>query len=195
MRTLTLGKARSDPTTVAYLRQYWTTLRSAFSKDWVHHLLRSRFSIDFSNIVSLVAEAAAQADGCDKEDVAERVRESIAPWLRDFLRLNYGLSAEVRRQLRACAPAVLDWMKTRRRYSVLRERKALFATLRRHGASEVYLKSFRAELERIEDVTTGQAFRAFLQAHAGGLLPEPAARLAGHVNRARTDRGGMTLNG
>jgi glycosyltransferase domain-containing protein len=48
MRTLTLGKARSDPGTIAYFRQYWTTLRSAFSKDWVHHLVRSRFSTDFN---------------------------------------------------------------------------------------------------------------------------------------------------
>jgi glycosyltransferase domain-containing protein len=185
MRTLTLGKARSDAATVAYLRQYWTTLASAFSKDWVHHLLRSRFSIDFSKIVAKVSEAAARADGCDREEVAERVRESIAPWLRDFLRVNYGLSADVRRQLRGRTPAFLRWLKTRRRYSVPREREALIGMMRRHGASEEYLNTFRAELERIEDVVQGKAFRAFLHKHAASLLPESATRPAGSAALTR----------
>src|SRR5262249_53941780 len=44
MRTLTLGKAYSDSSTIAYLRQYGTSMRSAYSQDWVHHLLRSNFT-------------------------------------------------------------------------------------------------------------------------------------------------------
>jgi glycosyltransferase domain-containing protein len=185
MRALTLGKARSDPATVAYIRQYWTTLGSAFQVDWVHHLLRNRFSTDFSNIVSRVSEAAAHADGCDKEQIAERLRESIAPWLRDFLRLNYGLSAAVRRHLRTSVPGLLDWAKSRRRYSVPLERRKLFGALRQHGASADYLKAFRGELDRIDDVVNGEAFRAFLHAHGAPLLPEADIRPAGNAPKAQ----------
>jgi glycosyltransferase domain-containing protein len=72
MRTLTLGKARSDPATVAYLRQYWTSLRSAFPNDWVHHLLRSRFSTDFGTMVGRVSGVVASSDDCDEANIAER---------------------------------------------------------------------------------------------------------------------------
>jgi glycosyltransferase domain-containing protein len=165
MRTLTLGKAKSDPSTVAYLRQYWTTIRSAFSKNWVHHLLRSRFSEDFANIIDRVAGPAAGADGLDRDTVAERLRERIEPWLRDFLRLNYGPSAILRQYLRDRVPFLLTWLKTRRRLSVRFERRAIIVKLRENGASEDYLKSFRTELVQIEEVISGPAFHAFLRPH------------------------------
>jgi glycosyltransferase domain-containing protein len=162
MRTLTFGKARSDAATIGYLRQYWTSMRSAFAKDWVHHLLRNRFSTDFANIIDRISGLAAAADGLDKSVVAENLREHIAPWLRDFLRLNYGLSGVTRQYVRTAAPAVLTWLKMRRRYSVPVERLAVFAKLRKNGASEDYIKAFAAELAQIEDVIAGNAFRDFI---------------------------------
>jgi glycosyltransferase domain-containing protein len=189
MRTLTLGKARSEAATVAYFRQYWTTLGSAFTKDWVHHLLRNHFTTDFARIVDTVADAAARADSSDRADVAERIRERIEPWLRDFLRVNYGLSGTVRGHLRTRVPFLLNWLKTRRRYSVPVERRALFASLRRHGAPATYLETLRGELARIEEVVAGQAFRVFLNgkvtaflqgstAASGPSMPNPKPSLA-----------------
>ena len=172
MRTLTLGKARSDAATIAYFRQYWTSLRSAFQHDWVHHLLRNRFSTDFSNIIERVSEAAAQADRLDKAEIAERVRTCVEPWLRDFLRLNYGLSGSVRAYLRARVPSLLTWLKTRRRYSVWRDRRAVFSRLRSNGASEAYLSALAGELHRIEDVLEGKEFASFLQASAAAVVAD-----------------------
>ena len=165
MRTLTLGKARSDASTIAYFRQYWTTLRSAFTRDWVHHLLRNRFSSDFSDIIDRISRVAAEADGIDQAIVAERLRERVEPWLRDFLRLNYGLSGTVRQYLRDRVPGLLTWLKTRRRISVPFERKAIVAKLRNNGATDTYLQSFQAELAQIEDVVRGDGFRTFLRPH------------------------------
>lgn len=54
MRTLTLGKAKCDPSVISYWRQYWTSQRSAYSRDFVHHLLRSRFTSDFANIIERI---------------------------------------------------------------------------------------------------------------------------------------------
>ncbi len=172
MRALTLGKARSDPSSIAYLRQYWTSSRSAFTKDWVHHLLRNRFSSDFANIIDRISKLAADADGVDQGAVAERLRERIEPWLRDFLRLNYGLSGTVRQYLRSRVPSVLIWLKTRRRYSLPFERRAILVKLRKDGASEDCVKAFSAELAQIEDVVAGNTFRNFLRLHVSKLIPE-----------------------
>jgi len=172
MRALTLGKARSDPSSIAYLRQYWTSSRSAFTKDWVHHLLRNRFSSDFANIIDRISKLAADADGVDQGAVAERLRERIEPWLRDFLRLNYGLSGTVRQYLRSRVPSVLTWLKTRRRYSLPFERRAILVKLRKDGASEDCVKAFSAELAQIEDVVAGNTFRNFLRLHVSKLIPE-----------------------
>lgn len=165
MRTLTLGKARSDPSTIGYMRQYWTTMRSAYAKDWVHHLLRNRFSTDFSEIINRISRVAAQADGIDQSIVAERLRQRVEPWLRDFLQLNYGLSGTVRQYLRDRVPSLLTWLKTRRRISVPFERKVILAKLRDNGATDAYLQAFKRELAEIEDVVRGDAFRAFLRPH------------------------------
>ncbi len=185
MRTLTLGKARSDPATIAYFRQYWTTLRSAFPKDWVHHLVRSRFSSDFAEILGRISREAAAADRVDESALAEDLRENISSWFGDFLRRNYGPYAALRRHLRNKAPGLLEWVKARRRYSAPLERRAVFAKLRRNGAPADYLQMLRAELAQIEDTVSGRAFADFIRPYVPLFVPEaaqntiekPAARL------------------
>jgi glycosyltransferase domain-containing protein len=185
MRTLTLGKARSDPGTIAYFRQYWTTLRSAFPKDWVHHLMRSRFSTDFAEILARISREAAAADGADQAVITEDLRDNIISWFGDFLRRSYGPYAALRRALRNSTPDLLEWVKTRRRYTVPLERRRVFAKLRRNGASEDYLRAFGKELAQIEDVVSGPAFADFIRPYVPLFVPEaeqktirdPAARL------------------
>ena len=172
MRTLTLGKARSDAATISYFRQYWTSLRSAFEKDWVHHLLRNRFTTDFSNIIERISATASRADCLDRAIVAERLRVCVESWLRDFLRVNYGLSGSVRAHLRARVPSLLEWIKSRRRYLVWRERRAVFSELCKNGSSETYLRTLREELLRIEDVLEGKEFRLFLEEYGSALVAD-----------------------
>jgi glycosyltransferase domain-containing protein len=174
MRTLTLGKARSDPATIAYFRQYWTTLRSAFSKDWVHHLVRSRFNTDFTEILTRISREAAAADSADAGVVAEDMRNNMISWFGDFLRRNYGPYAALRRYLRNNMPGLLDWVKTRRRYTVPLERRKALAKLRRNGASADYLQAFRAELAQIEDVVSGSGFAEFIRPYVPLFVPEAA---------------------
>jgi glycosyltransferase domain-containing protein len=178
MRTLTLGKARSDPATIAYVRQYWTTLRSAFSKDWVHHLVRSRFNTDFTEILNRIAREAAVADGTDAGVVAEDMRNNMIAWFGDFLRRNYGPYAALRHYLRNNIPELLDWAKTRRRYAVPLERRKVLAKLRRNGASADYLRAFKAELAQIEDVVSGSAFADFIRPYVPLFAPDAAQKVA-----------------
>ena len=92
MRTLTLGKARSDPATIAHflagnIGRCW---RLAFRKDWIHHLVRNRFSTDLAEIIARISRYAAAADGTDADAVADELRGNFAEWLGYFLRRNYG---------------------------------------------------------------------------------------------------------
>lgn len=165
LRTLTFGKARSDASSIAYMRQYWTSLRSTYPKDWVHHLLRSRFTSEFAIMMSRLSMSAALADGANAADVDARLRETFDVWYRKFLRHNYGPSGLLRGFLREQMPALLLWMKQRRRYSVASERRGLFKQLASHGASREYLDVFRGELIEIEAVLASGEFSRFVQAH------------------------------
>jgi glycosyltransferase domain-containing protein len=163
LRTLTFGKAYSDASTIGYMRQYWTSLRSSFPKDWVHHLLRSRFNAEFSLMLERLSASAARADNADKEIIAEQLRATFEAWYRKFLRFNYGPLGMLRGLLREKTPRFLAWLKRRRRYSVRSERRTLFKQLASHGASAAYLDQFRHELSVIESVLTGPEFLQFLQ--------------------------------
>ena len=162
MRTLTLGKARSDSATIAYLRQYWTSLQYPFAKDWAHHLVRSHFSTDFEEVIRRISTEAATADGVDASIVSQKLLDDITRWFGNFLVRSYGPYAALRRYLRERVPGLLIWAKTRRRFSVPLERRKLLTKLREHGASDEYIKVFTAELAQIEDIICGPAFANFI---------------------------------
>jgi glycosyltransferase domain-containing protein len=163
MRALSLGKIRSDASTIAYLRQYGSSLGSSFKKDWVHHLLRSRFTTDFAEMIDRVAVSAAQVDRVDAAPVAEILRLICEDWLREFLKIYYGPLQTVKQLLRDNTPGIFNWLKNRRRYLVGRERAVIFSRLAAEGASEDYLTDFDGELKTIEDVVTGHEFAAFVE--------------------------------
>jgi len=163
MRTLTLGKARSDGSTIGYLRQYGTSMQSSLKKDWAHHLLRSRFTSDFAILVDRISERAAAADGVERAPVAEMLRDICEEWLREFLRVYYGSLQSVKQAMRNHAPEIMNWLKRRRRYFVRQERARLFASLLADGASQPYVSTFGRELEMIEHVLAGAEFADFVQ--------------------------------
>jgi glycosyltransferase domain-containing protein len=172
LRALTQGKAGSDPATIAYIRQYWTSLQSAFTKDWVHHLVRSHFSSDFAEIVRRVSTAAAASDGIAPSIAAEQLRDGMERWYQNFLSRSYGTSAVARRYIRTRAPSFVNWVKMHCRYPAAIERWRLFARLRGSGAPDSYLKSLRAELALTESIITGREFRDFVTPFIGRLVPQ-----------------------
>lgn len=163
MRALTLGKVRSEGSTIAYLRQYGSSLGSSFKKDWVHHLLRSRFTTDFAEMIDRISGAAAKAERIDAAPVAEMLRLICEDWLHEFLKIYYGPLQSVKQVLRDNTPDLFNWVKTRRRYFVARERVAIFSRLAEDGASADYLANFDGELKTIEDVIMGREFANFIE--------------------------------
>ncbi len=178
MRAMTLGKARSDPAVIGYWRQYWTSSGSHWEasgnrapREWVHHLLRNDFNGDFIKILERISGVAATMDGSSEAEIAARVREGCAVWLRRVLINCYGGMAGLRGKVRARAPWLVTWLKQRRRrISVVFERAATRNELRRNGASPEYLSLYAGELTTIEEVLTGDAFREFLRECSPGLM-------------------------
>jgi glycosyltransferase domain-containing protein len=179
MRTLTLGKARSDSATISYLRQYWTSLQYSYVKDWVHHIFRSRVNTDFAIIMDRISELAAVADNMDRKIVFEKLFAEYTPWFSQFLMRNYGSLAILRGYVRTTAPGILTWLKTRRRFSVLFERRAVLANLRKNGASENYIRRFVDEFAEMENVLVGDEFRDFVMPLVKKFVPEPSRHVVG----------------
>jgi glycosyltransferase domain-containing protein len=191
MRALTLGKVRSDGSTIAYLRQYGSSLGSSFKKDWVHHLLRSHFTNDFAEMIDRIAAAAAQADQVDAAPVAEMLRLICEDWLNEFLKIYYGPLQSVKQALRDNAPVLFNWLKNRRRYFITRERASIFNGLSADGASADYLAEFDNELRTIEEVLRGGEFAAFVRPYlsaldGGNLVRSPVVEFAGKTERQWT---------
>lgn len=181
MRTLTLGKARSDPTTMGYLRQYGTSMQSAFSKDrdWIHHIVRSRFNSDYAAMIAKLSAAAAAADQIDAAPVAEMLRAICERFLREFLQASYGAPQKMKKWIRDRVPQLVVWLKKHRRPFAGRERSKIFAQLTSDGATAAYLAEFEHELTLIEEVIAGQGFAAFVRPYVTilgtrGALPAAA---------------------
>jgi glycosyltransferase domain-containing protein len=181
MRALTLGKAKSDPSIFSYCRQYWTSLQlhwpssqSAIRQDFAYYLLRSRFTEDVANVLDRIARPLAELDHGNPEEIADRLRGPLEEWLRVLIRHDFGAYATLRRHLRARAPWLVAWLKTRRRLCLVWERKDFFNKLRNDGATREYVVKFKNELAEIEDVLTGRGFKDFL----GQRLPLFAPRRA-----------------
>lgn len=163
MRALTLGKAKSDPSAFGYFRQYGTSLSLAFRDDWIRHLVRSRFSTDFNDVISRISRLAAVADGIDESLVAEKLRNDLVQWLGNYLTRIYGPAATFRKHLRCRVPRLLEWVKKKRYLLVRFQRRGLVAKLREGGASDDYVVTFNEELSQVEGVVFGAAFAEFVR--------------------------------
>jgi hypothetical protein len=176
MRTVTLGKVRTNRATITYFSQIGTSTSSDPMRDWVGHLLRSRFSTDSAEMVARIAAAAAAA-GADAAAAAEQARGHIESYFRDFLWSSYGVVAEIKRHMRKASPAAVKYWQSRPSFSVKGQLASVLAKLATAGASEQDLSRTRAEISGIESALSPQAFTAF----AGPFL---AAARAGGSGRA-----------
>jgi glycosyltransferase domain-containing protein len=166
LRALTLGKTHVNNKTISYYSQAGTGISYQPLRDWAHHLLRSRFTSDAHAAVERISSAAAGADGADAAAIAEDVRTTLECRYRDFLSMNYGALAQIKRSMRSKWPRLTTYLQTRPRFSVSRERAAILSRLKDAGASPADLRRIREELAAIERALSPQAFADF----AGPLL-------------------------
>ncbi len=144
------------------MQLHWPSSQTAIRQDFAHYLLRSRFTEDVGEVIDRISRQLAALDGGDPEKIADRLRVPLEEWLRTLIRHDFGAYATLRRHLRARAPWLLAWLKTRHRLAVGWERRNIFIRLRKDGATPAYLEKFRRELAQTEDVLTGREFKQFL---------------------------------
>jgi len=172
MQALILGKAKSDPSVFSYVRQYWTSSglhwtspHSATRKTFIHNLLRSRFTEDVAEVLDRISGRLAEIDGGDSTKIAERLRQHLEQWIGDQIRLDFGAYATLRRYLRTYTPWLVAWLKRRRRFALVIERRSILKKLRNDGATPEYMAKFKRELAQIEEVLAGREFKHFLGQH------------------------------
>lgn len=174
MRALTLGKARSNPSTISYLRQNGTSMASAFGKsDWVHHLLHSRFTSDFDAMAKRLSAICAASDDVDPTYVEEEIRQIFATGLRISLARRYGQSSSSSTWRHKLANHTPHWLRRARKLGTRlpkRSRQDLFERLRASGAEASYINTFSHELQAMADSLDGTQFEKFVYKHARQLL-------------------------
>lgn len=170
LRTVTLGRARSDPSHFSCFRQQGTSLQLSFTVDWVHHLLRSRVPQDFAAMASTIAREAAKTDGSDQSELEERIREGYASILRRMLagtmmRHRFPRLFALKQRLLALPrfriPAPL-----RRKL----DKKKLWEQLAADGATAEQIVAHARELDDIEATLQGDEFIEFVSRNAPELL-------------------------
>lgn len=166
LRALTLGKAHIDSTTVSYYGQSGTGISYQPLRDWAHHLLRSRFTLDVDALVTRVEAAVANGGDNDATTIAEDIRSVLTKRYREFLSMNYGLPARIKGAMRKKWPRLANYVQTRPRFSVGRERAAILSHLNA-GANPEIRKHISDELTTIEHALSAEA----LADYAGPLLP------------------------
>lgn len=170
MRILTLGKARSDGSCFSYVRQYGTSMQSAFRTDWVDHLLQSSFTTDFKKMVGNLAESVSQTDQVPASRATEEIQGVCGDFLRSFLRDSYGEVRHLKEYIRNRLPGLVSWHQSGPRLFVQTDRNRLLKQLSKDGASPEYIHRFRSELNTIEETFSGQEFSKFVLPHLTALM-------------------------
>jgi glycosyltransferase domain-containing protein len=155
MRTLTLGKVRTNKATITYYSQIGTSMNVDPSRDWVRHLLRSRLTSEVQDVVKRISSAAA---GADEAETAEQVRALIERHFGNFLSMNYGPVMRAKNIIRKKWPSAVKYWQSLPRFSVGRERAGVIARLADAGASKEDLKRTRSELDQISATLSREAF-------------------------------------
>lgn len=167
-RAATLGKVKSDPSVISYIRQKGTSMLSTYYRhDWVHHLLHSDLPGDCRKVAAAIAGEVERLEGRNRDEFIELVLDAHAVRLRHMLghtMMRHRFPWLFRLKLR------LSWLG---RLSLLprglREHmrnRAFWSALSRDCLDQAMMAQYRAELEGMVVSLQGEAFLSFAKLHA-----------------------------
>lgn len=174
MRTMTLGKVKSDPSCFTYMRQQGTSQFLGYSRDLVDDLLGSSLAADFKVMSPTVACEAAKTDGCDADELNERIYEAYADQLRltlasTMLRYRFPRLFAFKRWLRELpAPRLLPTA-AQRRLDLAR----IWRRLAADGADPDTMTAHAAEFDAVWSTLQGDDFFNYISDKAADLLAMP----------------------
>lgn len=173
MRTMTLGKVKSDSSYFIYFRQQGSSQFLGYSKDLIDDILLSNLAEDFKLVAAKVADEAARADSCKPDWIKDQIYHAYADQLRMMLAntvLRYRFprlfaARQVFRGLpRPGLPAVL-----RRKLNW----KRIWQRLAADGADQDSISAHIAEMRLIEGTLQDDAFSRFVVSSAPELMACP----------------------
>jgi hypothetical protein len=85
MRTVTLGKVKSDPSYFTYIRQQGSSQYIGYSNDLIDDLLRLSLGEKLKIMGAKVALEAARSDGCNPTVIQEQIFDAYADQIRQTL--------------------------------------------------------------------------------------------------------------
>ena len=179
-RAATLGKVKSDPEVICYLRQTGTSMLTTYFKhDWVHHLLHSDLPRDYREMADAISEAVGRNEATGLTELKEPILDALAARLRHLLghtmmRHRFPRLFRIKRRLswlaklRLAPNAYRQQVRTRR----------FWAELSRDCPDQALLGQYRSEVADISLSLQGDAFQAFVAAKAPELLLNPVTHMA-----------------
>jgi glycosyltransferase domain-containing protein len=177
LRALTYGKVYTTKHAISYYSQSGTGISYQPLLDWAGHLIRSRFTSEARDVIDRISLAAANGDDSART-IAEDVTTILETHYRNFLSMNYGLPAQIKRTMRKKWPRLVNGLRSRPRLSVGRELTAALATLKAAGASEEELRRTRTEIATIDLALAGADQLGHQHGHATGGGRKPASVLS-----------------
>ena len=171
LRTVTLGKVRTDPSIVCYLRQVGTSGVTAYWKDWVHHLLRSTLPQDFRAMATSIANEVERVDGNDSAVLRESILDAYASKIRHMLghtmlRHRFPRLFRIKQKLLWLNKLriIPTWVQQKR------WKKNFWKKLSNDCTDPTLLASYQKEFENIEATLQGGEFLFFVKTNAPDLI-------------------------
>jgi len=170
LRAVTLGKVRSDPSVVCYLRQTGTSNYSSYGTDWVHDLLRSKLPQDFRAMATAIANEVERIDGNNSSEFRESILDAYAVYLRHMLghtmmRYRFPRLFRIKQKLL--------WLKKLRItplwYRQRQGRKNFWMELSKDCTDPALLAAYQEEFRNIETSLQGDEFLFFIKTNAPDL--------------------------
>jgi glycosyltransferase domain-containing protein len=172
LRAATLGKIRSDPSSICYFRQRGTSMLASYLKnDWVHYLLHTDMPRDYRTMAFAIAREIEQCGEGDTTEFSELILDEYADKLRHMLghtmlrhrfprlfRLKQRLAWL--REIEFVPPRYQRWLQDRKFWSRL-SGECDDATL---------VAAYRSEFGGIETALRGEEFLAFVRTNAPELM-------------------------
>ena len=170
-RAVTLGKIRSDPFIIAYVRQKGTSMLSTYYKDWVHNLLRSNLPRDYREMATAIANECELLDSQTGDHFSELILDAQAKLMRHFLghtMLRYRFPRLFRLKHMLQSLAIFN-ISPKRFREQLRTRR-FWELLERDCTDRTLSLQYRTELNEITVSLNGDAFLKFVGKFAPELL-------------------------
>lgn len=181
LRTATLGKLKSDPSLLSYLRQIGTSLNPLRKDDFVETLSAGVYIEEIRDVLKAVASIASSRDGISGDAIERQLNRISAEHLRSKLIQIFGWRAAVKLCFKKYLPDTLlqwlrragEWVRSGKSSAtggrpISRER--LFRLLAETGAPEALVNEQKRELAEIEATLQGNEFFVFLQHQVPELL-------------------------